>query len=201
MVLTANRKQQIKLFHTFKTALASLKGKARMISLRELPEALAEIIVEENIARLVVAESLLLKPGDPAWLPSTPATTVSWIGREKAADFNDKTYRRILAEADAAISSANYLIADTGSILLLDKDHPAKLTTILPPTLIVIAGLNTLIATLNKVTEVPETFGTAQNGSFFCISGPSRTADIEKVLVLGVHGPKKLHVLVVNNGS
>ena len=69
----------------------------------------------------------------------------------------------------------------------------------LPPTCVVLARKDQLCAHLQDAwSDVTQSARDGESrGEMLTITGPSRTADIEKVLILGVHGPKRLVVMVV----
>ena len=104
--------------------------------------------------------------------------------------------RALCASADVGITSADYVLADTGSLVMLASPREARLVSLLPPAHIavvprdrILTGLDELFTILPNPTEV--------TSSMVLITGPSRTADIEQILVRGVHGPGRITVVVV----
>jgi L-lactate utilization protein LutC len=87
-------------------------------------------------------------------------------------------------EAEYFVSTAQLAIAQTGSVVL-DATEP-RLGSLLPPVHYVIVPRERIVATLE------DTFATGIGRNAVIITGPSRTADIEGVLVRGVHGPGRL---------
>jgi L-lactate dehydrogenase complex protein LldG len=103
-----------------------------------------------------------------------------------------------LAKLDAGLVSPEYLLADTGSCFFSASTAFDRLTTYLMPVSIVVAEKSMLRENLPAVWgEVKPKLETATNGEFVIVTGPSRTADIEKILILGVHGPKRLIVFLI----
>ncbi|MDR0704463.1 MAG: lactate utilization protein [Planctomycetaceae bacterium] len=103
-----------------------------------------------------------------------------------------------LSTLDAGLVSPEYLLADTGSCLFSAPTAFDRLTTYLTPVLIVVAEKSMLRENLPAVwSEMKPKLETAVNGEFVIVTGPSRTADIEKILILGVHGPKRLIVFLL----
>jgi L-lactate dehydrogenase complex protein LldG len=102
------------------------------------------------------------------------------------------------AKFEVGITGADCLIARTGSILLRAVSAGGRRLSVLPPTHIVIAEEKQIVSSLdeafNSLDLKQDTWGYAT-----IISGPSRTSDIEKQLVLGAHGPKKLIVILLKN--
>lgn len=104
-----------------------------------------------------------------------------------------------LAELPAGVIEARCLLADTGSCLVVNRTATERLMCYLPETCIVVATLDMLREHLPAAW--PEMTAKLADpgfrGELVLVTGPSRTADIEKILILGVHGPKRLVVLLV----
>lgn len=111
----------------------------------------------------------------------------------------DKFYK-----ADVGISSANAVAADTGSLIIIECEGNVRLATGFPPIHVAIVGLEKLVPSFDEAMKVAEATwrhaGFSMPAYLNVISSPSKTADIEKVLVHGVHGPSELHVIFVDNG-
>lgn len=96
---------------------------------------------------------------------------------------------------DVGITSAQAAIAETGTLVLDSTRERHRLVSLVPPVHIAIVKASTIYATLG------ETFSMLQNGeelspAITFITGPSRTADIELTLTIGVHGPQELYVII-----
>ncbi|MCC6263233.1 MAG: lactate utilization protein [Bryobacterales bacterium] len=102
-------------------------------------------------------------------------------------------------EAEArpiGITSADYALADTGTLVMLSSVAEARLVSLLPPIHVALVPRERLLSGLDELfTEMP--VPAAVSSSMVLITGPSRTADIEQILVRGVHGPGELHVILV----
>ena len=103
-----------------------------------------------------------------------------------------------LEKCDAGISECDALVAQTGSVLVSTRSSGGRALSVLPPHHLVLARRDQLLA------DLPEAFAflKAKYGSNYpsfisFITGPSRTGDIERILVLGAHGPRKLTILCV----
>jgi len=103
-------------------------------------------------------------------------------------------------EIEVAITTCEYLSARTGSVVLSSQNDGRRIN-IFAPTHIVVANENQILpdvddcinALSEKYDKLPSTISFA--------TGPSRTADIEKTLILGAHGPKKLIVFIIKNSK
>lgn len=100
--------------------------------------------------------------------------------------------------ADLGVTRAAYAVAETGSIVVLG-DLPSRLPTMLPPIHVAVVDAATVYPSLEDATERIERAMTAEGARYASfITGPSRTADVEKTLAVGVHGPRLLHIVLVD---
>ena len=113
--------------------------------------------------------------------------------------------RKVFLEADAGISGANLAIAESGTLVLVSNEGNARLVTTLPSLHIAIVTAEKFVETMEQATTLLKALITGSSGlkmtsyvSF--ITGPSRTTDIEKELVTGVHGPEDMHIIILDNG-
>jgi L-lactate dehydrogenase complex protein LldG len=105
-----------------------------------------------------------------------------------------------MASLDAGLLEADYLLADTGSAMVACGRPEQRVLTYIPPACVIVATADRLREHLPSAwREIePRAADPALRGEFVLVTGPSRTADIEKILILGVHGPKRLVVLLVD---
>jgi L-lactate dehydrogenase complex protein LldG len=108
----------------------------------------------------------------------------------------DEAYDTLALEAcDAGITECDALIAQTGSVLVTSRSAGGRAASVLPPHHMVIARREQLLPDLPAAFELLKRKYAPDFPSFISlITGPSRTGDIERILVLGAHGPKKLTV-------
>jgi L-lactate dehydrogenase complex protein LldG len=103
-----------------------------------------------------------------------------------------------LEKCDAGITECDALVAQTGGAVVTSRSAGGRALSILPPHHVVLARGEQLVA------DLPAAFACLQQkyapdypSMISFITGPSRTGDIERILVLGAHGPKKLTILCV----
>ncbi|MGD0382112.1 MAG: LUD domain-containing protein [Thermoguttaceae bacterium] len=120
-----------------------------------------------------------------------PPERVEWVGP-------DWTPQRI-AQLPAGLIAADALLADTGSCMIACGSTHERLMCYLPPNCVVVGRAAQLAEHLPAAwAEIAgRCHEPALRGEFLLVTGPSRTADIEKILILGVHGPTRLVVLLV----
>ncbi|MEO6905799.1 MAG: lactate utilization protein [Ginsengibacter sp.] len=104
-----------------------------------------------------------------------------------------------LANCDAAITSCNYLVARTGSIVMSSSQQSGRTVSAYSPVHICIAHLSQLVFdTRDALKNLKNNYGNNIPSFITFAAGPSRTADIEKTLVVGVHGPKEVYVFLID---
>ncbi len=103
--------------------------------------------------------------------------------------------RALCAAADFGITSADYALADTGTLVMLSSPQEARLVSLLPPAHLAVVPSSRLLGSLDELFSLlPRP--AEQTSSMVLITGPSRTADIEQILVRGVHGPGHITVVI-----
>jgi L-lactate dehydrogenase complex protein LldG len=104
-----------------------------------------------------------------------------------------------VAICDAAITSCELLIARTGSILMTSAQSSGRTVSVYAPIHICIAYTNQLVYDIKEGLQlIREKYAGNIPSLITLATGPSRTADIEKTLVVGVHGPKEVYVFLVD---
>ena len=104
--------------------------------------------------------------------------------------------RALCATAPFGISSADYALCDTGTLVMMASPADARLISLLPPAHIAVLPAERILSGLDELFTLDPRPADHTSSTVF-ITGPSRTADIEQLLVRGVHGPGEIHVVVV----
>jgi L-lactate dehydrogenase complex protein LldG len=104
--------------------------------------------------------------------------------------------REACAAADIGLTSADFALADTGTLVFLSESHESRLISLLPPCHIAVIERQKILTGLDELlSRVPNP--SVQSSAMVLVTGPSRTADIEMRLVRGVHGPGEIIVMIV----
>jgi L-lactate dehydrogenase complex protein LldG len=112
-------------------------------------------------------------------------------------DFRGIRFGKNLDKSHAAITPCELLIARTGTVMV--TAHQGRTLTVFPPVHIVIARSNQVVYNLREaINTVKDKYEGKLPSMTSFITGPSRTADIEKTLVLGAHGPKEIFVFYID---
>jgi L-lactate dehydrogenase complex protein LldG len=161
-----------------------LSGRTRKIQGRdEFAAALEALVRDEGIKTAALSDHPLY--GDYG--------VVDLLQRSGVTIVSPDSDRRRLAECDLGITVADAALPETGTSLLRTTQGQPDLLSLLPRVHLVLAAPEALLA------DMLQAFALAKNDRHFVlVSGSSRTADIEKVLTLGVHGPKSFHFWICN---
>ncbi|CAL1521264.1 LUD domain-containing protein [Chitinophaga sp. MM2321] len=104
-----------------------------------------------------------------------------------------------MQEADVSITDCICLVARTGAIVLSAAQSSGRALPVYAPIQIVVAFRHQLVYNIkNALQEVQEKYTGKLPSAIFFVAGPSRTGDIERTLVMGVHGPREVYVFLVN---
>jgi L-lactate dehydrogenase complex protein LldG len=151
----------------------------------DIPSAVAAFLRGHNLP-------LAIRHGDDPLLSALPWARAGTLEiRRGASDGSDL----------AAVSHAFAAVAETGTLILTSgADNPTTLN-FLPDVHIVVVGASDVASDFEAAMAcLRARFGTgAMPRTVNMITGPSRSADIEQTLILGAHGPRKLHVIVVGS--
>ncbi len=164
-------------------ALEKLAGKTFLATSREQARDYAAKLVE---GRTAVASNA-------PFLAECGITEIEGVRRGFT---NVEELRAACESAGLGITSADYALADTGSLVMLSSRQEARMISLLPPVHLAVVPRERILTGLDELFGVlPDP--AALTSSMLLITGPSRTADIEQILVRGVHGPGEIHVVVV----
>lgn len=111
--------------------------------------------------------------------------------------YTDANYQvNDLESCDAGLTECDALVAQTGSVLVTSRSTGGRALSVLPPHHVVLARKDQIISSLPDAFKlVKDKYGSDFPSMISFITGPSRTGDIERILVLGAHGPKKLTII------
>lgn len=164
------------------TEVNALRGNARRVASSDLDDALRELARVESVQRAVLWNTPRLQ---------RLSETLRTLGIEIIPHNADKP---TLAQADLGITEADFILPETGTIGLLSSPDKPRSVSLLPRVHLVLASRQALRADLHDV------FAQAKLHNYLIlITGPSRTADIEMVLTIGVHGPQSYYLWILDD--
>lgn len=124
-------------------------------------------------------------------------TNIKKILNDAGIPFNsdDSTF----IDMEVGITNCEFLIARLGSIVVSSKQTAGRKLNVFPPTHIVFADTSQIVPDIkHALRAIKEKYNNSLPSLISVITGPSRTADIEKTLVMGAHGPKNLFVFLLD---
>jgi L-lactate dehydrogenase complex protein LldG len=195
----------------FSTELSNVVGNVyRLVSDKlqfgeELAAGVADICQAAGVTRLAFSGSSLLTDLDLANRLTLRGLSVLQTGASGAAKPATVAHDELvaqLADCGAGVTAVDYAIAETGTIVLSSDESNALLVSLLPAIHIALLRPSQISASLAEVVSKlnRERVGQGQScRSASFITGPSRTSDVELTLSIGVHGPKELHVIIIDD--
>ena len=168
---------------TFLAEAQKLGGQTRRLGIQtDLPAALRDLVEAEAIKKATLWQTPELK----MWCVED---ALRLLGVEIVSPYASN---REVAECDLGVTTADFALAETGTLVLRSSVQQPRTTSLLPRVHLAIIRPAVLRADLHQVFDVVK-----GDGYFVFVTGPSRTSDIELTLTVGVHGPKALHVWVL----
>jgi L-lactate dehydrogenase complex protein LldG len=167
---------------TFLAEIKKLSGVGQKLSSSEMDASLKTLMEEQNIQKATVWETPYLRQlGITEILNSLGVELVS-----------PNANKHEMALCDLGVTEADYLLPETGTLVLKSSFEKPRAVSLLPRIHLAIVRPEMLRADLHQV------FAEAKDDHYLVfITGPSRTADIELTVTLGVHGPKNLFVWIL----
>lgn len=183
-----NHRGQVELF--VKMAEAVQTSVARVASAKDVPGAVADYLARLNLPQRIVAA------------PDPQLDGIPWAERPLLA-----VTRGVAGDSDpAGITACFAAIAETGTLMLHSSAAGPTRNNFLPDTHIVVVRASQMVAAyedgwdkLRAARSRDGAFAMPRTVNF--ITGPSRTADIEQKIELGAHGPRRLHIVMIDDGE
>jgi L-lactate utilization protein LutC len=161
-----------------------------------------EVLREVGIREWLVADNRHIIPSFEEFLLARMQVAVTHSEPDTPPVENEKPsheYSHVLLDATLGITGADYALADTGTLVLISSAEQHRLISLLPPVHVCFLDPSRIFASLTELLAhlqvAYETHGLLPQ-ALTCITGPSRTADIEQTITMGVHGPRALHVIL-----
>lgn len=173
------------IFEDFRDVLTTAAGNACRCTRSQLPATIARLTADETV-----------------W--STRDLTTEWphlshelseLGLEIRTDSSPENTR----DQPWGLTSARAAIAETGSVVLEENELNRRSVSLMTNKLIVLCPLDQLLPSLDDAAKLFRNIASSGSSYATFVSGPSRTADIERQLTIGVQGPGELHVVFVED--
>lgn len=174
----------------------AVRAKVRRVSRLQVVDQLAEICAENKGQEIALSGAELF-----AEMHLAAELSARNFSTFVPADIGHEQLVARLANCGVGITAADYAIAETGTIVLSSDEPNALLVSLLPPVHVALLRSSQIAASLDAVISKlgEERIARANpSRSMTMITGPSRTSDVELVLSIGVHGPKELHLMILD---
>ena len=156
------------------------------------------LVVPGNAAVVpAIAELLDGKRAVASNAPFLAACGITALPQVESGYTDREALRQACASADIGITSADYALAETGTFVMLSSPQEARLISLLPPVHVAVIPRSRILANLDELLGILP-LPADQTSSMVLITGPSRTADIEQILIRGVHGPGEVYAVIVD---
>lgn len=166
----------------FLDEIKKLSGVGQKLSHAEIKSALKTLVVEQNIRKATMWNTPYIEQ-------LNIAGHLQSLGVDLISSNSDK-YE--IAQCDLGITEADFILPETGTLVLRSSAEKPRAVSLTPRVHLAILRPEMLRADMHQV------FAEAKDSHYLVfITGPSRTADIELTVTLGVHGPKNLFVWMV----
>ncbi len=172
----------------------------RVANAGEVPGKILEIAREKGATALVAWDEAAL--GHDLRPLAAEGISVSVAAAGPVGEAARRRHREESARAQIGVTGADFVLAETGTLILLSGRGRPRSTSLLPDTHIAVFDRSRLVESLAQVGILLEALhvdpARSMSGAMInFITGPSRTADIELTLTRGVHGPKDVHAIFV----
>ncbi|MFZ5652017.1 MAG: LutC/YkgG family protein [Bacillota bacterium] len=182
-------KSEPDLYNFFKERAEAVSARViKVVGYEGAAGALAQIIREEKAAKIVA---------DPTGMVKKCVERLEGESALKGVSMCFDDLRRQSEDADIGLSEMLAAVAETGSLAGDCTSLGSRLVSTLPPVHVALVPAGNIAATPGDAIKMI-CAGGRPPGYLSFITGPSRTADIERVLTIGVHGPEKLYVILVD---
>lgn len=159
--------------------IAKLGGKTRQLRGDGVADALAALVQDEGVRKATLWQT-----------PDLQALGVEDVLRGLDVEIvSPHADKHALAECDLGVTAADGAFPETGTLLLRSAPDCPRMVSLVPRIHLAIINPGILLPDLSQGFERVK-----GDGYWVLVTGPSRTADIELVVTIGVHGPKALHV-------
>jgi L-lactate dehydrogenase complex protein LldG len=175
----------------------------RAVNLPELDAVLQKILAGCEAKGVVFSRNPLLTALNlaervRAWGKSVAACPASGSAAAEGAKFQQACFA-----ATVGITGVDFVLAESGSLAVSSVTEGAQLASLAPPVHVALYRRKQLLGSLDdlleKLSHPAESSALAAGRSIIFITGTSRTADIEQILIRGVHGPREVHAILVED--
>jgi L-lactate dehydrogenase complex protein LldG len=173
----------------------------RAANLLELQAVLQTVLAGCEAQSVVLSRNPLLAELKLAEKIKTWGKSVAECPASATAAVEEAEFRQACFAAAVGITGVDFVLAESGSLVVSSVSEGAQLASLAPPVHVALYRQKQLLGSLDdlleKLSHPAESSALAAGRSIVFITGTSRTADIEQILIRGVHGPREVHAILV----
>ncbi len=190
-IVTYDKEKKIE---QLKTLMEAVRSEVHVVKTEEWVEKLKAILKQKEVKTLLYApDTEIGKMLDSARAEQTN-TLPKLIGYQQEVE----NFKKDMFAIEAGITSTMGGIAETGAIILWPSEKEPRLMSLVPPIHIAVLHAEKIFNTFCEIIQA-QNWPQKMPTNALLISGPSKTADIELILAFGVHGPKEVVVLILDD--
>jgi L-lactate dehydrogenase complex protein LldG len=188
----------------FEQELTKVGASAHRIQSSETGRLLSQVLKVERADGVALSRNPLLARldlegvckdiGVPAWTWPTGTSNDAGSTFGAAAHYRERCF-----SAAAGVTGVDFALAESGTLVLSSLTEGAQLSSLAPPIHIAFYLRHQVAGALEEVLEGLRVLNPSPGRSVVLITGTSRTADIEQILIRGVHGPRELHAVLIED--
>lgn len=175
----------------FQTITAAGAAVYQAQNTEEALEKLENILLDKSITNVVMSEDDLISDLGCNDFLKEKGVKISGSNNEP------NTHKHACFSVDAGITGADYVLTDTGTIVIRHNNKNARLLSLAPPIHIAFINYDMFLPDIETFVTKTEPATNKMPSAITFISGPSMTADICMTATYGMHGPKELHVICI----
>jgi L-lactate dehydrogenase complex protein LldG len=176
------------------TLMSTMRTQIEMTNSRDWVNRLQAVLKNRDLKSLLYSpETAMGHDLETAWPAEPQDLPALYPWQDRIEEFKDQLF-----QINAAITTTRGAIAETGAIVLWPDEKEPRLMSLVPPVHIAVLEADRIYNSFCEIIQA-EKWPDHMPTNALLISGPSKTADIEMTLAFGVHGPRELIVLIIDD--
>lgn len=157
-----------------------------------VPDVVKSILEETGCKSIILSDEKIVKEFDIQTIASNMG-----INCRYASDFPGEAYRRSMFQAEGGLSGCDYALADSGSLVMRHDSQKQRLISLAPNYYIGIVRASQVLKDRFDLAAILEKG--EETAAVSLVTGVSRTADVALQVVLGMHGPRKVYIILIED--
>ena len=184
----------------FELEFRNVAGSPHRVANRQELDGLFRLILKGSPPVVLSRNPMLAQLGLESMFRAWGLEVATWPSPEPGETDVRDGFRRCSFQAEFGITGVDFALAETGSLIVSSRTEGSQLTSLAPPVHVALYRRNQVVGSLEEVLErtAPARFDDPGRSIVF-ITGTSRTADIEQILIRGVHGPREVWAILVED--